>query len=78
MWFVTKPCFQRNPGSGWVDRYRQKRQPALLEGQTDFRCCLCFLCLRRGAILCEQTTKEAQAGSTSSQVGGWRSRLDLR
>lgn len=78
MWFVTKPCFQSNPGSGWVDRYRARNGSRLLEGQGDFRCCLCLLCLRRNAILCAQTTKEAQGSSTSSQAGGWRSGYHLR
>lgn len=67
-WFVTEPCLQSNPGSGWwVDRYRQKRR--LLEGQGDFSYCLCLLCLQRSVILCTQTTQEAQAISTSSQAG---------
>lgn len=48
-----------------------------LEGQTEFRCCLCIVCLRRGAVLCGQTTEEARASSTSSQVWGRRSRFDL-
>lgn len=47
------------------------------EGQTEFRCSLCFLCLRRGAILCGQTTKKARVSSTSSQVWGRRSQFHL-